>query len=93
MVGLAIGRIVHFMPGEGHGRWRKRRCIPAIIVQEYPGNTASCNIQVFADGSNDGQSADAPVVWETSVVHGGVASEAQSSWHFHEECAGLGRSD
>lgn len=64
MEGLTEGRIVHFVT-----EWGEHR--PAIVVKVWRDLQGSppgySNLQVFSDGSNDGDWGRPNVVWETAV--------------------------
>lgn len=79
MDGLTEGRIVHFVTAAGEHR-------PAIVVrvwrdlqERYPGYS---NLQVFTDGSNDGDWGRPNVVWETSVAYS--EEPKPRTWHWIE---------
>ena len=79
MDGLTEGRVVHFVTERGDHR-------PAMVVKvwrdlqdRYPGYS---NLQVFADGSNDGEWGKPNVVWETSVSYS--EEPKPRTWHWIE---------
>ena len=65
---LAVGRIVQYSFINGH---RERVVRPAIIVRVWNKGTygGTVQLQVFTDGSNDGDEFKAGVVWRTSQQH------------------------
>lgn len=76
MEGLTPGRIVHFVAPNGKHR-------PAIVVHVWsvdkPGYV---QLQVFTDGSNDGEWGKPGVVWETSVDYS--EEPKPRTWHWIE---------
>jgi hypothetical protein len=93
--GVAVGRIVHFVPPDGQG-YKKgqygpagydgeaRRHLGAIINHVW---SPTMNLTVFPDGTNDFDAgpgiASALVRWETSVDWD-PDGEKPRSWHFPE---------
>ena len=79
MEGLTEGRIVHYVipdnePGAGAHR-------PAIVVRVWA--NGCCNLQVFFDGTNDGNPELPPVRWVTSVLHDETGTQGRT-WHWIE---------
>lgn len=80
--GITEGRIVHVsVVGVGH-------CQPAIVVRNWGEGTI--NAQVFRDGGNDNEGANAPGTpgaatrWATSLAFEAEASGDGSHWHWPE---------
>lgn len=80
------GTIVHYVMESGphHGE-----CRPAIVVKTWGTDEPyPANMQVFTDGTNDGQDAAQGTLWRTSVPYrseGGAPAPFQS-WHHVYEC-------
>ncbi len=79
IAGLTEGRIVHYVLPSGPSQGEHR---PAVIVKVWNPQTGCCNLQVFTDGSNDGEEYAAGYYWATSRVH--HAGSATGTWHFIE---------
>lgn len=80
----SIGRIVHYVLDTGRNAGQHR---PAIIVQVWgdPANpTPYVQLQVFADGSNDGDEYANGMVWRTSVQPDHSSTPASHTWHWPE---------
>lgn len=82
--GVTEGRIVHVrVPGVSH-------CQPAIVVRTWGGHAV--NLQVFRDGTNDGEGAQylygaertVATRWATSVPYVTETDEGNQSWHWPE---------
>ncbi len=79
MEGLTEGRIVHFVLVDRHGEQVHR---PAIVVRVWNKENGSVNLQVFTDGSNDGEVYKSGIWWGTSVSH---SEEPEPyTWHWPE---------
>jgi len=76
MDGLIEGRIVHFVLEKGQHR-------PAIVVKVWNKDSGSVNLQVFTDGSNDGELYASGMYWATSIM----PSETNEvrTWHWIEK--------
>ena len=76
--GLTEGRMVHFVLPNGEHR-------PAVIVRVWH-VTGVCdgyvNLQVFTDGTNDGQENAAGIAWKTSVCYD--ENKSVGTWHWIE---------
>lgn len=76
--GLTEGRMVHFVLPNGEHR-------PAVIVRVWH-VTGACdgyvNLQVFTDGTNDGQENAAGIVWKTSICFD--ENKSVGTWHWIE---------
>lgn len=81
MEGLTEGRIVHFVAPNGQHR-------PAIVVRVWDKIAGYVQLQVFTDGSNDGEWGKPGVVWETSVNYAEPTADDESvklrTWHWIE---------
>lgn len=77
--GLAVGRIVHFVLVGGPHAGEHR---PAIIVRTWSNyDPGLVNLQVFTDGTNDGQ--EGGTLWQTSIHHD-PDEKKPGTWHFPE---------
>lgn len=68
MEGVSVGRIVHYVMEEGHQEAGHVR--PAMIVALFEpqgGAAGMVQLQVFTDGSNDGEEAKSGIIWRTSI--------------------------
>lgn len=83
---ITVGRILHFVPGEGRARGE---CRAAIVVNHFGESVpnAHVNLVVFLDGRNDNEDF-ALTAWETSVI-ASHAVKVERSWHWPRECSGL----
>ncbi len=84
MEGLSEGRIVHYVLPDGRS---KGECRPAIVVRvwrngSYPPENGLCQLQVFTDGSNDGDDYQGGIVWRTSIIHS--HENGPGTWHWPE---------
>lgn len=78
MDGLAVGRIVHYVMEDGLHKGEVR---PAIIVKVWDGSqNGCCQLQVFTDGTNDGERYASGVTWKTSRVYD--ADGGPGTWHW-----------
>lgn len=84
MTGVTEGRIVHFFaPGQNGPR-------AAIIVRAWGdagGTQGRVNLQVFADGSNDGNGPTDLTFWRTSVPHKS-ADAGETFWDWPQAAGG-----
>src|SRR5471032_613438 len=89
----SIGRVVHFVLPAGRNKGEHR---PAIIVrvweaaahpQGHPDNLVQ--LQVFTDGSNDGEEYKSGTHWATSVHHDASGTEF-GTYHFPEYVPAVG---
>jgi hypothetical protein len=71
MRNVVMGRIVHFVEGDGTER-------PAIITHVWTDGCA--NLSIIPDGSYE--PGETRVKLETSVLRGNEIGH----WHFHDEC-------
>ena len=83
MEGVAVGRIVHFVPpGESAGP----RHLAAMIVRVWVAETGYVNLTVFPDWGNDKQEYaggdGGGISWETSVYFS--AEPKPRTWHWPE---------
>ena len=76
---LHVGKIVHYILGDGPS---KGECRPAIVVKIWNEETGSAQLIVFMDGTNDGLIPGDFFLWATSVLPGKSGGE----WHFINEC-------
>lgn len=76
MEGLTEGRIVHFVLENGEHR-------PAIVVKVWDKSTGYVNLQVFTDGSNDGEQYASGQYWATSIFPN--EDHAPRTWHWIEK--------
>lgn len=79
MDGLTEGRIVHYVLPHGPSRGEHR---PAIVVKVWSKDMGTVNLQVFTDGSNDGENYAAGVLWQTSIVYS--EDKEPDTWHWIE---------
>lgn len=91
-----VGRITHYVLPDGRSKGDHR---PAVIVRVWGEDQVKAGtlpaealgtvqLQVFTDGSNDGDQYAAGIVWKTSVVHdeaGGLGT-----WHWPERVDAVG---
>lgn len=91
-VGLAVGRIVHYVLENGRSKGEHR---PAIVVRDGMQENGLVQLQVFTDGRNDGLGDNMTVghegtvevvqntIWRTSIHY----SEAKEpgTWHWPEK--------
>lgn len=64
----SIGRIVHYVLEDKYGEKQHR---PAIIVRIWNEGTEQemVQLQVFTDGTNDGEQFASGLFWATSIHH------------------------
>jgi hypothetical protein len=72
-----VGQIVHYVLEDGLNKGKHR---PAIVVNDWHGSTR-INLQVFTDGSNDGQLYKSGLYWATSVPYAPPSENKPFSWH------------
>jgi hypothetical protein len=78
LAGLTEGRMVHFVMPDGEHR-------PAVIVRVWHFSgvcDGHVNLQVFTDGTNDGQANAAGIVWQASICYD--ANKGLGTWHWIE---------
>lgn len=78
LAGLTEGRMVHFVMSDGEHR-------PAVIVRVWPVSGVCdgyVNLQVFTDGTNDGQENAAGIAWKTSICYD--ENKGVGTWHWIE---------
>ena len=75
----SIGRIVHYILSDGRSPGEHR---PAIIVKIW--NPDMLQLQVFTDGSNDGDVYKSGVFWATSVYYADPSEKKFHTWHWPE---------
>lgn len=82
MEGLTEGRMVHYVlpDGPSHGQHR-----PATVVKvwDVSGCEGYVNLQVFTDGSNDGEKYASGLYWATSKCYSQEPKE--DTWHWIEK--------
>jgi len=85
MEGLTAGRMVHYVLGDGHYKGEHR---PAIVVKlvppewGYPEEDHAVQLQVFMDGTNDGEQYANGLMWATSVKYS--EDPKPYTWHWIE---------
>lgn len=80
----SIGRIVHFVLDGGPNKGQHR---PAMIVRIWDANPtihSLVQLQVFTDGSNDGELYRSGLYWATSVHYADPSENKIYSWHWPE---------
>src|SRR5438445_12683125 len=77
----SIGRIVHFVLPDGPSKGEHR---PAIIVRVWNDTYPGIQLQVFTDGSNDGEAYKSGIYWATSVTYADPSENEPRSWHWPE---------
>ena len=81
----SVGRIVHFIMPESSRYPGEHR--PAIIVKVWdtdPKPDSMVQLQVFTDGSNDGEFFKSGLFWATSVTYADPSENKPYSWHWPE---------
>lgn len=78
MEGLTAGRIVHFVVPNTPEPHPHR---PAIVTRVW-NDAGMVQLQVFTDGTNDGEWGKPNVVWETSVAYS--EEPTPRTWHWIE---------
>lgn len=81
----SVGRIVHFVLPESSRYPGGHR--PAIIVRiwdENPTIDSLVQLQVFTDGSNDGELYKSGLFWATSVHYADPSQNEGYTWHWPE---------
>jgi hypothetical protein len=78
--GLAVGRIVYYVLDKPYSAGELPMIRPAIIVQVWDEFTGTSNLQVFPDGTNDGQEYAGGLAWKTSRNHS--TGREPGTWHF-----------
>jgi len=80
----SVGRIVHFILPDGQYPGDHR---PAIIVKIWdaePTIDSMVQLQVFTDGSNDGDAYKSGLFWATSVHYADPSENKFYTWHWPE---------
>lgn len=80
----SVGRIVHFVLPDSSRYPGEHR--PAIIVKIWPeyNGIQHVQLQVFTDGSNDGELFKDGLFWATSVTYADPSENKPYSWHWPE---------
>lgn len=81
----SVGRIVHFVMPESSRYPGEHR--PAIIVKIWdatPKTDSMVQLQVFTDGSNDGELFKSGLFWATSVHYADPSEKKPYTWHWPE---------
>lgn len=83
MDGLTEGRMVHYVLPHGRSQGEHR---PAIVVKlcppEWNYHEGTVQLQVFTDGTNDGEQYASGMCWATSVQYS--ESKEPGTWHWIE---------
>ena len=83
--GLTEGRIVHYVLPDGHSTGQHRPAIVVRVWRDANGQTQTnglVQLQVFTDGSNDGESYAGGLCWATSIEYSDDARPR--TWHWIE---------
>jgi|SRR5271157_1545852 len=80
----SIGRIVHFVLDGGPNKGQHRPAIIARIWDDNPTIDSMVQLQVFTDGSNDGEVYRSGLYWATSVHYADPSENKIYSWHWPE---------
>lgn len=78
--GLTEGRIVHYVLEDGSHAGDHR---PAIVVRVWDHEKGTINLQVFTDGSNDGEQYKSGIAWKTSRLYS--EGKEPGTWHWIEK--------
>ena len=81
----SIGRVVHFVLPDSSRYAGEHR--PAVIVKVWdadPKPNSMVQLQVFTDGSNDGELYKSGLFWATSVHYADPSENKGYSWHWPE---------
>jgi hypothetical protein len=79
----SVGRIVHLVLDGGPHKSEHRPAIITKIWPEYNG-IQHVQLQVFTDGSNDGEAYRSGICWATSVHYADPSENKPYSWHWPE---------
>lgn len=74
---LRIGRLVNYVLPDGRSAGEVR---PAIVVKIWNMATGYVNLQVFTDGSNDGERWADGITWVTSILYS--EEPKPNTWHW-----------
>jgi hypothetical protein len=77
----SVGRIVHYILPDGPSTGEHR---PAIIVKVWNDTYPGVQLQVFTDGSNDGNTHKSGLFWATSVPYADPSENTPRTWHWPE---------
>ena len=81
----SVGRVVHFVLPDSSRYPGEHR--PAIIVKVWdkdPKPDSMVQLQVFTDGSNDGDLYKSGLFWATSVHYADPSKNEGYTWHWPE---------
>lgn len=78
--GLTMGRTVYYVLDKPYSAGEAHAVRPAVVVQVWDAHTGCVDLQVLADGTNDGPDFAASPVWKTSRVYS--EGREPGTWHW-----------